>query len=213
MGLGYLRGDDVRQVVVAHCRSRWTAVMTSCMSVSNLKTKYSCEESYVDIWHSQITVIMSVPSVSSALGHTWAPSDILSMHRIQLRSPRCFRWPSETDRALPVVWLRSTPGLHEVLITSTWNRHRSWKYCDRPRRMKGWVGPVSWPTANGLLISCRCRPGKVRLSETDLLPLSYTATRQNADAEIFRLANHISCIIVNVMLSFDKTMHTLHISL
>ena len=45
--------------------------------------------------------------------------------------------------------------------------------------MKGWVGLVSWPTADNLMVTCRlqvrCRPGKVRRSKTDFLPLSYTA--------------------------------------
>jgi len=47
-------------------------------------------------------------------------------------------------------------------------------------RIKGWVGLVSWPTADVLpmvthQLQVRCRPGKVRRSETDVLPLSYTA--------------------------------------
>jgi len=48
-------------------------------------------------------------------------------------------------------------------------------------RMKGWIGLVSWSTADGLPIQMvthqlqvRCRPGKVRRSETNVLPLSYT---------------------------------------
>jgi len=47
-------------------------------------------------------------------------------------------------------------------------------------RMKGWVGLVGWPTADGLPIwmvthqlQVRCRPLKVRMSETDVLPLSH----------------------------------------
>ena len=47
-------------------------------------------------------------------------------------------------------------------------------------RMKGWVGLVGWPTADGLPIwmvthqlQVRCRPVKVRRSETDVLPLSH----------------------------------------
>ena len=48
-----------------------------------------------------------------------------------------------------------------------------------PERMKGWVDLVSWPTADGLPINgyrlqVQCRPGKVRRSKTDVLPLSYT---------------------------------------
>ena len=46
--------------------------------------------------------------------------------------------------------------------------------------MKGWVGLVGWPTADGLPISMvthqlqvRCRPVKVCRSETDVLPLSH----------------------------------------
>ena len=48
-----------------------------------------------------------------------------------------------------------------------------------PKRMKCCVGLVSRPTADGLSIThqlqVRCRPGKVLRSETDVLPLSYTA--------------------------------------
>jgi len=50
-----------------------------------------------------------------------------------------------------------------------------------PKRMKGWVGLVSWwPTADGLSVvtQVRWRPGKVHWSETDVLPLSYTAIRK-----------------------------------
>ena len=47
-----------------------------------------------------------------------------------------------------------------------------------PERMKCWVGPVGWPTADGLptkvvtsQLQVERRTGKVRLSETDVLPL------------------------------------------
>jgi len=47
--------------------------------------------------------------------------------------------------------------------------------------MKGWNVIVSWPTADGLPIKMaihrlqvKCSSGKVRRSETDVLPLSYT---------------------------------------
>jgi len=80
--MDYLRGDDVRQVVVAHCRSCCSAAMTSCKSVSIFKAKYSDEESCFDVRDSQMTAMVNVPSISSALaGHTWAPSDTLSRHR------------------------------------------------------------------------------------------------------------------------------------
>jgi len=132
----YLTGDDVRQVAVVHCRSCLSVVMTSCKSVSTFRATYNDEEPSVDIWHSQTTAMISVPSVSSALaGHTWAPSEILSRPRTHLRSPRCFRWPSNTDSTLPAVWLRSTPGLlEERLIVSTWNRNRTRNCCDLQRR-------------------------------------------------------------------------------
>jgi len=50
-----------------------------------------------------------------------------------------------------------------------------------PERMKGWVGLVGWPTADGLPIlrvvtrqpQVECRTAKVRLSETDVLPLCH----------------------------------------
>ena len=61
-----------------------------------------------------------------------------------------------------------------------------------PVRMKGWVGLVGWPTADGLPISMvthqlqvRCRPVKLRQSETDVLPLSHptnTVTTQECMA-------------------------------
>jgi len=53
-----------------------------------------------------------------------------------------------------------------------------------PVRIKGWVGLVGWPTADGLPIwlmvthqlQVRCRPVKVRRSDVLVLPLSYTTT-------------------------------------
>ena len=52
-----------------------------------------------------------------------------------------------------------------------------------PERMKGWVGLVGWPTADGLpmnghsSVSVERRTGKVRQSKTNVLPL-YHATNQ-----------------------------------
>ena len=50
----------------------------------------------------------------------------------------------------------------------------------RPRRMKGWVGLVGWPVADGLptlvvthQLQVERRTGKVRQSETDVLPLCH----------------------------------------
>jgi len=49
-----------------------------------------------------------------------------------------------------------------------------------PERMKGWVGLVGWPVADGLptlvvthQLQVESRTGKVRQSETDVLPLCY----------------------------------------
>jgi len=51
-----------------------------------------------------------------------------------------------------------------------------------PERMKGWVGLVGWPIADGLptlvvrhQLQVERRTGKVRQSETDVLPLCYAA--------------------------------------
>ena len=47
--------------------------------------------------------------------------------------------------------------------------------------MKGWVGLVGWPTADGLPLVVTRQPqverrtAKVRLSETDVLPLSHAS--------------------------------------
>ena len=53
-----------------------------------------------------------------------------------------------------------------------------------PERMKGWVGLVGWPTADGLPTQVvtrqpqvERRTAKVRLSETDVLPLCHATNR------------------------------------
>ena len=52
-----------------------------------------------------------------------------------------------------------------------------------PERMKGWVGLVGWPVADGLptlkvthQLQVERRTGKVRQSETDVLPLCYATS-------------------------------------
>ena len=53
-----------------------------------------------------------------------------------------------------------------------------------PERMKGWVGLVGWPVADGLptlvvthQLQVKRRTGKVRRPETDVLPLCYVMIR------------------------------------
>ena len=54
-----------------------------------------------------------------------------------------------------------------------------------PERMKGWVGLVGWPVADGLptlvvthQLQIERRTGKVRRPETDVLPLSHATKMQ-----------------------------------
>jgi len=53
-----------------------------------------------------------------------------------------------------------------------------------PERMKGWVGLVGWPVADGLStivvthqLQVECRTGKVCRPETDVLPLCHATNR------------------------------------
>jgi len=71
-----------------------------------------------------------------------------------------------------------------------------------PERMKGWVGLVSRPTADGLPIltvthqlQVRCRPWKVRRSETNVLPLSYTTNILVQIINIYLSLVYICCLL------------------
>jgi len=96
-----------------------------------------------------------------------------------------------TSEALTVFTLQTHHSLHLVSVhqtapplTNSSHLIAAYYLVIDPKRMKGWVGLVSRPTADGLpdlltyllthQLQVKCRPVKVRRSETDVLPLSYT---------------------------------------
>jgi len=64
--------------------------------------------------------------------------------------------------------------------------------------MKGWVGLVGWPVADGLPTSVvthqlqvECRTGKVRQSETDVLPLCHATNTVSQETSVFYLFEYL----------------------
>ena len=68
-----------------------------------------------------------------------------------------------------------------------------------PEKMKNWVGLVGWPVADGLptlvvthQLQVEHRTGKVRQSETDVLPLSHATNQATLPCDLSLITIHIS---------------------
>jgi len=79
-----------------------------------------------------------------------------------------------------------------------------------PERMKGWVGLVGWPTADGLPTKVvtrqpqvERRTAKVRLSETDVLPLRHaTSHLMSAFASVY-----LRGVIIDIVIQWSSALH------